>query len=483
MPKLLLINPSNAHKGLGNVTGTAWPPLNLPYIAALTPPGYEIEAIDENIRPFEFRPADLVGITAYTASAPRAYEISAIFRSRGIPVVMGGIHASMVPEEAQEHCDSVVVGEAESVWPEVLADFEAGRLRKRYDGERLSLDDLPIPRRDILENGYYSWGSIQTSRGCPMNCSFCSVTAFNGRTFRRRPLDSVMAELEKIPQRRVLLADDNLIGFGPEDREWTRSFFEAVIRRGIRKTFFAQASLEFGEDPELIRLAASAGLRIVFIGMESVQPESLAAFHKSVNLKELARARYHELIARIRKGGIAVLGAFVLGCDTDEPSVFPRTLDFILSSGIDVIQVTKPTPLPGTELWKSLDREGRILSKNFPEDWTEYRFTKMLYEPERMTVDEVYEGFTWLRGKFYSTARTLARTLSTLWTTKSPVAALLSYKFNASYRKAFLESEHYRRFWSPALRERFRRLRSGPLSGGPIPDLDGPVPEVPQSEA
>ncbi len=467
MPKLLLINPSNDHKGLGNVTGTAWPPLSLPYIAALTPPEYEISVIDENIRPFEFRPADIVGITAYTASAPRAYEIAAEYRARGIPVVMGGIHASMVPEEAGRYCDAVVVGEAESVWATVLADFEAGRLGKRYEGARRPLDDLPIPRRDILKNEHYGWGSIQTSRGCPMNCSFCSVTAFNGRTFRRRPLDSVMAELAQIPQRRVLLADDNLIGFGTEDRDWTRSFFEAVIRSGIRKTFFAQASLEFGEDPGLIRLAARAGLRIVFIGMESVQPESLEAFHKSVNLKELARERYHELIARIRKGGIAVLGAFVLGCDTDDPGVFPRTLEFIRSSGIDVIQVTKPTPLPGTELWNSLDGEGRILSKNFPGDWTEYRFTKMLYTPLRMSVEQVYEGFTWLRGEYYGAAPTLARTVSTLWTTKSPIAALLSYKFNASYRKAFHESEHFRRLWSPSLRRDFRELGRRPPRGTP----------------
>lgn len=160
----------------------------------------------------------------------------------------------------------------------------------------------------------------------------------------------------------------------------------------------------------------------------------------------------------IRKGRIAVLWAFVLGCDTDDLGVFPRTLEFILSSGIDVIQVTKPTPLPGTGLWKSLDREGRILSKNFPKDWAEYRFTKMLYEPAGMSVQDVYEGFTWLRREFYSTAATAARTLSTLRTTRSPVAALLSQKFNASYRKAFRESEHYRRFWSPALREKFRRL-------------------------
>ena len=462
MPKLLLINPSNDHKGLGNATGTAFPPLNLPYLAALTPPEYEIEVIDENIRAFEFRPADIVGITAYSATACRGYEIAAEYRNRGIPVVMGGIHVSMVPEEAESRCDAVVVGEAETIWPRVLKDFEAGRLEKRYTGTRASLDDLPLPRRDILKNKYYAWGSLQTSRGCPLNCTFCSVTAFNGRTFRRRPLDSVIAELEQIPQKRVFIADDNLIGFGKEDRDWTRSFFQAVISKGIKKHFFAQASLAFGEDPELIRLAAKAGLRIIFIGMESVQPETLRSFHKAVNLDSLAHERYHELISNIRRGGIAVIGAFVLGSDTDDISVFPRTLAFVRSSGLDVVQVTKPTPLPGTELWQTLQKEGRILATDFPKDWTEYRFTKMLYTPARMTINQVYEGFTWLRGEFYRPLTTLARTLSTLRVTKSPVAAALAWGFNASYKKGFVISEHYLRYPLGALRKKFHPLRGSP---------------------
>ncbi|MEE4111449.1 MAG: cobalamin-dependent protein, partial [Desulfobacteraceae bacterium] len=220
MPRLLLVNPSNERKGLGNTKATAWPPLNLPYIAALTPKHYDIALIDENIEPFSEQPADLVGITAYTSSVSRGYEIAQLYKAKSIPVVMGGIHVSMLPDEALRFCDAVVIGEAESVWADLLQDFEAGCLKPKYQGNWQGLEDLPIPRRDILKNSYYRWGSMQTSRGCPMNCDFCSVTAFNGNRFRRRPVGSVIAELRQIPQKLVLLADDNIIGYGKKEAEW-----------------------------------------------------------------------------------------------------------------------------------------------------------------------------------------------------------------------------------------------------------------------
>jgi radical SAM superfamily enzyme YgiQ (UPF0313 family) len=154
-PRLLLINPSNVHKGLGNIRATAFPPLNLPYIAAVTPAHYHIDVVDENIEPFQYRAADIVGITAYTASVYRAYRIAQVYREQGVPTVMGGIHVSMVPEEASRYCDAVVTGEAEAVWPRVLADFESGSLQQSYQGSWVDLKRLPIPRRDLLKNSYY----------------------------------------------------------------------------------------------------------------------------------------------------------------------------------------------------------------------------------------------------------------------------------------------------------------------------------------
>ncbi len=455
MPRLLLINPSNIHKGLGNIRATAWPPLNLPYLAAMTPHYYRIEVLDENIQPFEYREADIVGITAYTASVNRAYQIAQIYRKKGVPTVMGGIHVSMLPEEALRYCDAVVIGEAETIWPKVLEDFEAGTLKKQYKGTWANLENLPFPRRDILRNSYYQWGSIQTSRGCPMNCTFCSVTAFNGRRFRRRLLDEVIEELEQIPQKRILLVDDNIIGHGQQDLEWTRAFFSKILQKNIKKVFFTQASILFGEDLELVQLAARAGLKIVFIGMESINPNTLKSYGKSINLKRLQQNRYKELIKRIRKAGIVFLGAFVLGGDEDDHSVFHSTLKFIKSSHIDVLQVTKPTPLPGTQLWETLQKENRILNQDFPKAWDDYRLTKMVFNPMQMSIENVYMGFTYLRKAYYSYWETIKRTLSTFFDTKSLTATIIAYKFNASYRKAFRNSEHYRRYNNINLKKKF----------------------------
>jgi len=456
MPRLLLINPSNTKKALGNIWATAWPPLNLPYLAAVTPRHYQIEVIDENIEPFKYREADIVGITAFTASVFRAYQIAQIYREKGIPTVMGGIHVSMMPDEAQRFCDSVVIGEAENIWPKILDDFEAGKLEKEYRGTWADLEPLPIPRRDILQNFYYRWGSIQTSRGCPMNCSFCSVTAFNGRRFRRRNLDSVIEELKQISQKWVMLTDDNIIGYGKKDLEWTYSFFSRILEKGIKKSFFAQASILFGEDHELIRLAARAGLKVIFTGIESVNAKTLQSYQKSINLERLHHGRYKELISNIRREGIVFLGGFVIGSDEDDRSVFDYTLKFIKSSHIDALQVTKLTPLPGTQLWESIQKERRILNQNFPEAWKEYRLSRLVFKPAQMSIEEVYEGFAYLRKNYYSLLEMVKRIFFTLLATKNLNSTFIAYKINVSYRKAFKNSEHYRLYNRPGLKKKFR---------------------------
>jgi radical SAM superfamily enzyme YgiQ (UPF0313 family) len=456
MPRLLLINPSHGHQHLGTTTATTWPPLHLPYLAAVTPRHYQIEVIDENIEPFQPRDADIVGITAYTSSIFRAYKIAEVYRKKGIPTIMGGIHVSMMPEEAQHYCDAVVIGEAENIWPKVLEDFETGKLQKQYTGTWVDLETLPIPRRDILRNPYYRWGSIQTSRGCPMNCSFCSVTAFNGRRFRRRNLDSVIEELEQIPQKWISLNDDNIIGYGKKDLEWTYSFFSRILEKGIKKSFFAQSSILFGENRELIRLAAKAGIKVVFSGIESVNPETLQSYQKKINLERLHQGRYRELISNIRKEGIVFFGGFVMGSDYDVRSVFHSTLKFIQSSHIDILQTSKLTPLPGTQLWTSLQQEGRILTQNFPKDWEEFRFSRLVFKPARMSIEETYEGFTYLRKIYYSFWNTVKRTFNTLFATKSISSTIMALKFNYAYWKPYRYSEHYLLYNKPGLEKKFR---------------------------
>jgi len=456
MPRLLFINPANIHRTLGNIKSTAFPPLNLPYLAAVTPKHYQISVIDENIEPFKFQKADIVGITAYTATVTRAYQVAQMYRQKGIYTVMGGIHVSMMPDEALRYCDTVVVGEAEDVWPKVLEDFEAGDLKDRYKGAWLSLENLPIPRRDILKNSYYRWGSIQTSRGCPMSCFFCSVTAFNGGRFRRRSLDAVIEELDLIPQKRIMLTDDNLFGYGKKDREWTRAFFTQILDKGIKKTFFGQTSILLGKDPELARLAARAGLKIVLIGIESVNSKTLESYGKHSSIRCFNPNQCKEMITNIRKAGIAVLGAFVLGSDEDDHTVFHSTLEFIKSAHIDVLQTTKPTPLPGTRLWKDLQQKNRIISKDFPKDWEDFRFSRMVYQPLKLSIEDIYMGFTYLRKVYYSVWETLKRTFSTLGATKSITATVVAYAFNRSYRKAYRNSDHYLKYQSINLEKKFK---------------------------
>jgi len=264
--RLVLVNPVNPVRiGLTVNPSSRFPPLGLGIVAALTPQSWEVELVDENWAPFAYREADLVGITAFTASANRAYEIAALYKERDVPVVMGGIHASMCLEEALQFVDAVVIGEAEMVWPQVLTDAEAERLQRIYHGVWPDLASLPWPRRDLFHPNYM-FASVQTSRGCPMDCEFRSVTAFNGRRYRRRLPEEVLDELETIPQRMLFFVDDNIIGYGKESREQALALFRGMMERGLRKWWFCQASLNFADDEGCFIGRARQGARWSFWG-------------------------------------------------------------------------------------------------------------------------------------------------------------------------------------------------------------------------
>jgi radical SAM superfamily enzyme YgiQ (UPF0313 family) len=216
--KLVLINPvDHTRVGLTVNKSSRFPPLGLAIVAALTPDSWDVTLLDETWEQFSYTEADLVGITTFTATAPRAYEIARLYRSKGVPVALGGIHASMCPEEASQFADCLVTGEAETAWPRVMADFAAGSLKTNYSGAWGELAGQPFPRRDLFNSGYM-FASVQTSRGCPMDCNFCSVTAFNGRRYRRRPAGEVLDELCGVAQKMVFFIDDNIIGYGEEAR-------------------------------------------------------------------------------------------------------------------------------------------------------------------------------------------------------------------------------------------------------------------------
>jgi radical SAM superfamily enzyme YgiQ (UPF0313 family) len=408
-----------------------WKPLGLAVLAALTPRDWEVSIFDENIRVDDYgalpRP-DLVGITAFTSQACRAYEIAAAFRSRGVPVVMGGIHATMRPEEAMARVDSVVTGEAERIWTEVLADFRQGALKPLYAGAHADMNAIPPARHDLL-TGNYACGAIQTTRGCPLNCSFCSVTAFNGHTYRQRPIEDVVREFGAIREKHVLIVDDNLIGTRPEHIARAKDLFRAMIRANLGKQWIAQATINMADDEELLTLAAKAGCTGVFVGFESLTAEGLRGLGgKRLILKgrDLAAS-----IRRIQRHKILVAGSFIMGLETDEPGIGRRIAEAAIHYGVDVLNTLFLTPLPGTRLWDQMESRGCITTNTFPEDWQYYTLTFPVARYQQFSCEDILQEMQTCDGVFYSRWNVLRRVWGSFWQRRQPLVALAS---NLSYR-------------------------------------------------
>ncbi|MBN2040440.1 MAG: B12-binding domain-containing radical SAM protein [Spirochaetes bacterium] len=436
-PRLLLINPvNNERTGLTVNTSSAFPPLGLGIIAALTPADFQIEIIDENFDEFQFKEADLVGITAFTSSAPRAYEIAAVYRGKNIPVIMGGIHATMCTEEALKYVDAVVTGEAESVWPKVIKDFSKGSLESIYHGTPADLTEYILPRRDLFSNRYL-FSTIQTSRGCPMDCYFCSVSAFNGRKYRQRPVDDILFELETIKNRYMFFIDDNILGYGPGSEQRAIDLFKGMVDRKLNKVWFCQASINFGCNREVLKWAGKSGCKMVFLGLESADPEELETMDKKLNLK----TEYDTAFKNINDAGIAVLGAFIYGSDFETAESMRRKTDYILSHSIDVIQSTILTPLPGTRLYKQYADENRILYRSYPEDWTRFDMGDLTYKMKRMNNDEFCMRIKENKSRLYSRFNLLKTFLKTLMHTRKMETALWALSSNKNYRNVAMAEQ------------------------------------------
>lgn len=391
--KVKFIAPADVqHEPGGKRKRSLFPPLNLGMLAALTPPDWEVEVVDESVQPVDLdAPVDLVAITAITSVAPRAYRLADAFRERGVKVVLGGIHASILPEEAAGHADAVVVGEAELSWPDVLADFKEGRLRKFYECQnRPPLGGLPAPRRDLFDRrAYLTVNLIQTTRGCPYSCSFCSVTRFFGHSYRTRPIPEILKEVESLKGETVLFVDDNIVG----NPVYAKELFEALAP--YRLKWIGQSSLLIARDEELLRLAAKSGCVGLFIGFESLAPHNLKEIGKNhVNNSD----RFQESIEKIHDYGIGIEGAFIFGFDEDDRSVFERTVEFARKVKLAAAQFGILTPFPGTPLYEKLERAGRIIER----DWSKYTISHVVFEPLQMTRDVLQNGFNWAYHEFYS---------------------------------------------------------------------------------
>lgn len=406
-------------------------PLNLGMLAALTPPDIEVSVVDEVVEKVDFdEHVDLVGISCTTTVVPRAYEIAAEYRERGVKVVLGGTHPTLIPHEAVKHADSVCIGEAEGSWREILADFKRGKLKQVYRNDGYcSLESLPIPRRDLFDAEHYlPIHGIQTTRGCPFACDFCAVTAMFGHKYRFRPVKDVLAEIDTLEHKYVFFYDDNIVG----NPRYSGELFRSLIP--YKKRWIGQASTTVIRDPELLKLMAKSGCKGLFVGFESLSEENLRQSHKKHNDPR----KYKEVAKRLHDLGIAISGAFVFGLDNDDRTVFERTLEFAMDIELDIAQFNWLAPYPGTPIYDRMKAENRLINNEW---WlTGSGLGDVVYYPRMMSPDELKEGSRWVRKNFYSTSSILKRFFgkSRLSLSRLSLFDLALYtKFNQGYKKQY----------------------------------------------
>jgi radical SAM superfamily enzyme YgiQ (UPF0313 family) len=443
LKKLLLINPVGRRSGFLLSKISTFPPLGLAYVAAVTAPDWQVKILDENFDQFVYEEADLVGITAFTSNINRAYEIAKVYRQRGIKVIIGGIHASMYPEEALKYVDVVVSGEAEEIWAKVLADFENGKLQSRYHGPQVDLKNFKIrPRRELFHPSYL-WQPVQTSRGCPFDCHFCSVSKHLGKEYRQRSAQDVLDEIAEINSPYIAFVDDNLIGYSPESRERAKELFSGMVERDLGKKWWMQTSINAAEDEEVLRLAAKSGCMFAFIGFESIDYDTLKTMKKNVNIKTGIN-NYKQVADRFHQHGIGVLGAFIIGNDFESAAYYRDMAKFLLRSGIDIFQISILTPLPGTRLMKQIKQENRLIYREFPEDWDKYRFSYMVHQPKGVNIETVYQGNNYIKKLLYSFPIYQYRLLRSLLKLKGSSNFYVLYRLNQAFKRSW-ENAHYKK--------------------------------------
>jgi len=410
--KLLLISPLAAHSLLGGDFYFRLPALGLLKIAALTPPDWELKILDEKVEKLDLNEqADIVGITAMTPAVNRAYQIADHYRTKGIKVVMGGMHVSKLPDEAIKHCDSIVIGEAEGLWPRVLDDFKKGALQPVYKHETFpSLANLPIPNWDLYrDKNYLPVHFVETTRGCPHDCEFCSVTNSFGGKFRNRPVDEVEQEIQGLKpfegrftlKNVVFFVDDNIIS----NKTYAKEFLRRIIPYNLK--WLGQTSVNIARDDEILDLCRKSGCMGLLIGFESLSRDNLSGMGKSFNKPD----NYFDVIKKVHDYGIGINGAFVFGFDHDDEGVFERTVEFTIKAKLEIAYFSILTPYPGTGLYNKLNSENRIIDS----DWSRYNTNNVVFKPNGMSPEKLLDGYHGALKAFHSYSSIFRR----LWGTTS----------------------------------------------------------------
>jgi len=423
--KIVLISPKGPlyrHRGGIFKRSLRYAPLTLTTLASLVPPELdaELQLIDEGIEDVDLNlEADLVGMTVITGTAMRAYELSAHFHGRGIPVVLGGPHVTLVPDDAQPHGDAIVVGYAEETWPQLVRDFAAGRLQPRYvQRPGLTLANLPFARRDLLPRRRFITNDVfEATRGCVHSCEFCVVPAAWGVKPYQKPVEDVVADIRQKGSRKLIFVDLNLVA----DPSYAARLFEALIP--LRIQWYGLATTLLGEEPALLALASRSGCRGLLIGLESLSGKNLRDARKGFNSPD----NYRDLVTALHRHGIALQGCFVFGLDQDTPSVFLETARFVVDARIDLPRFAVVTPFPGTPLYKRLEKEGRILTRN----WELYDGQHVVFQPAQMSVEQLQRGIETAWRFAYSTQSISRRILASPSPWPVRIGANLAYRFYA----------------------------------------------------
>jgi len=390
--KLLLIAPAGLE--VQGVKGKHVHHLNLAVIAGLATPYFsEIKIVEEEFERLDLNEsADLVGITMMTCQARRGYWLADHFRKRGIRTICGGSHASFMVDECLEHFDSVVINEVEMVWPDIMADLAADKLKPVYHTDQLiDLKDLPMPRKDLFRNVGTTLNAqvLQTGRGCPLGCNFCTVTLMYGKKFRTRPVEHVVEEIKRYPAKIFFFVDDNIF----LSRQYAYELCEALIP--LKINWGSQGSLELiCRDEKLLKLAARSGCLSLFVGIESIDQETLNAAHKAFNKVK----KYEENLRKMRRAGINVVGAFIFGFEQDTLESFDRVYDFAMENRLAMVNTGIMTPFPGTEVFEKARAENKI----FDYDWEHYTGANLVYKHPTITKEEIEEAYVQFRRRFYS---------------------------------------------------------------------------------